>query len=169
MRIYYDTEFTSLEPNTDWDMISAGFVAEDGQEWYAEITDFPRHECSPFVVEVVLPLLGGRLDQRMPGAWFAPKFCEWLSSFKEDIELVSDHSCDWFLVNGYCHRDFAALPFKVQSRIWQRSDQEPIQVELLEAELRYWHRNPGKRHHALYDARRLKHIAEVQRAALSSR
>lgn len=33
MRIYYDTEFTNLDGNADWDLISAGFVAEDGQEW----------------------------------------------------------------------------------------------------------------------------------------
>ena len=30
MRIYYDTEFTSLDGNVDWDMISAGFVADRG-------------------------------------------------------------------------------------------------------------------------------------------
>lgn len=167
MRIYYDTEFTSLEGNVDWDLISAGFVAEDGREWYAEITDFNRYECSPFVVETVLPLLDGRLDQRMPGAWFAPKLCGWLASFGEDIELVSDAGCDWFLVNGYCHRDFADLPFRVQARTWQRSDVESIELALQEVEAAFWRRNSGKQHHALWDARRLKVLVEAQRAMLA--
>ena len=68
MRIYYDTEFTSLDANAAWDMISAGFVAETGLEWYVEITDYLQEDCSPFVVEMVLPLLGkgDKIPERMP-------------------------------------------------------------------------------------------------------
>ena len=65
MKIYYDTEFTNLDSNIDWDLISAGFVTETGDEWYVEIKDFNHEECSNFVINTVLPLLGkGDLPSR---------------------------------------------------------------------------------------------------------
>lgn len=168
MRIYYDTEFTSLDGNVDWDMISAGFITETGEEFYVEITDFLREDCSPFVVETVLPLLGkgDKLPERMPSEQFADRLCNWLKSFNQPIDLVSDAACDWSLVNGYCYAEFRALPFKVQGQVWRPSEQEPIKIALLETELRFWHANKGMQHHALYDARRLKLIADRQRELL---
>lgn len=165
MRIYYDTEFTSLDGNVDWDMISAGFVTETGEELYIEITDFQREDCSHFVVETVLPLLskGDTAPERMPATHFAWYFCNWLETFKEPIQLVSDSPVDWSLLHGYCHAEFAAFPVKVQGQAWVRSEKEPIKAALLEAELRFWHAHPGMQHHALYDARRLKLIADTQK------
>lgn len=165
MKIYYDTEFTSLDGNVDWDMISAGFVAENGQEWYVEIKDFLREDCSAFVVETVLPLLGkgNKLPERMPSSHFAWRLCNWLETFGEPILLVSDASCDWHLLNGYCYAEFAGLPFKVQMEVWQRSEDAEIQQSLIDAEARFWQTNTGMIHHALYDARRLKRIADRQR------
>lgn len=164
MRIYYDTEFTSLDGNVDWDLISAGFVTETGDEWYVEIKDFNREECSDFVVETVLPLLGkgDRAPERMGSQHFAWRLCHWLSGFGQDIELVSDHVCDWHLVNGYCYTEFREQPFKVQGQIWVPSERASIKIDLLETELRFWHQHAGMQHHALYDARRLKLIAERQ-------
>ncbi|HLO63537.1 MAG TPA: hypothetical protein VK165_11325 [Azonexus sp.] len=104
MRIYYDTEFTSLDGNIDWDMISAGFVTEDGRELYIEITDFPREDCSSFVVETVLPLLGqGDVQpERMAGRHFAWRLCQWLDSLDaSEFSLISDASCDWWLIQAY--------------------------------------------------------------------
>lgn len=164
MRIYYDTEFTSLDGLVDWDMISAGFVAEDGREWYVEITDFLREDCSPFVVETVLPLLGkgDRIPERMAGIHFAWRLCNWLETFSQPITLISDASCDWHLLNGYCHAEFSALLFKVQMEVWQRSADIEIQQALDDAEAAFWRTNEGMVHHALYDARRLKLNAERQ-------
>lgn len=164
MRIYYDTEFSSLDGNVDWDMISAGFVTETGEELYIEITDFLREECSPFVVETVLPLLGkgDKIPERMAGSHFAWRFCNWLEQFKQPIELVSDSPVDWSLLHGYCYAEFSTFPVKVQGQVWRRSDNYEIQVALLETELRFWHVNQGMQHHALFDARRLKLIADAQ-------
>ena len=60
MLVFLDTEFTSfVRP----DLISIGLVAEEGREFYAERTDYRKDDCSDFVRETVLPLLG-----RVPGA-----------------------------------------------------------------------------------------------------
>ncbi|APW48615.1 hypothetical protein [Rhodoferax antarcticus] len=77
MLIFLDTEFTQFNSP---DLISMALVAEDGREFYAERDDYHRDDCSDFVRETVLPLLG-----RVPGAtcsrseltdrvreWFAP-------------------------------------------------------------------------------------------------
>lgn len=165
MRIYYDTEFTSLDGNVDWDIISVGFVTDAGEEWYVETTDYLRENCSPFVLGTVLPLLGkgDKIPERMPSTHFAWRFCNWLERFNEPIQLVSDHSVDWHILQGYCYAEFSTFPQKVQGHVWQRSDDHEIKVALLEAELRFWHVNRGMQHHALYDARRLKLIAATQR------
>jgi len=166
MRIYFDTEFTSLDGNVDWDMISAGFVTETGEEWYVEITDFLHEECSEFVLKVVLPLLGkgDKIPERMAGVHFGWRLCNWLTQFGDDIELVSDAVCDWWVVLGYAYQEFKQQPFKVSSTVWRRSEHEPVQIDLLESELRFWHAqaNKGMQHHALFDTRRLKLIAERQ-------
>lgn len=168
MRIYYDTEFTSLDGNVDGDMISAGFVTDDGREWYAEITDFNRNECSPFVVETVLPLLGRVPAEHMSGDHFDARFAHWLASFEEDIELVSDSGCDWFLVNGMAYLALQELPRRVQGRVWQRTDDVVVLAELDQIEASFWLANPGMQHHALLDARRLKMIADSQRTLLTT-
>ena len=60
MLVFLDTEFTDfVRP----DLISLALVSEDGREFYAERTDYRKDECSDFVRETVLPLLG-----RVPGA-----------------------------------------------------------------------------------------------------
>ncbi|MBU1364164.1 MAG: hypothetical protein KKE51_10120 [Gammaproteobacteria bacterium] len=165
MKIYYDTEFSSLDGNVDWDLISAGFVTESGEEWYVEITDFLHEDCSQFVVETVIPLLGkgNKIPERMAGIHFAWRFCNWLERFKEPIQLVSDHSVDWHIIHGYCYAEFSTFPAKIQGLVWIRSDQIEIQRALVDAENAFWEQHPGMIHHALYDARRLKLIADTQR------
>lgn len=165
MKIYYDTEFTSLDGLADRDMISAGFVAEDGREWYIEITDFLREDCSPFVVDTVLPLLGkgDRIPERLAGMHFAWRLGNWLESFGQPITLISDSSCDWHLLNSYCYSEFSTLPFKIRMEVWKHSENLDIQRVVNDVEAAFWAAHPGMMHHALYDTRRLKRIADVQR------
>jgi hypothetical protein len=55
MLVFLDTEFTDfVRP----ELISIALVAEDGREFYAERTDYRHDDCSDFVRETVLPLLG---------------------------------------------------------------------------------------------------------------
>ena len=52
-KIFLDVEFTGLHKLTT--LISIALVAEDGQEYYAEFTDFDKHQVDPFIAQHVLP------------------------------------------------------------------------------------------------------------------
>lgn len=160
MRIYFDTEFTHLDGNAKRELISAGFVSEDGQEWYAEISDFNRALCSPFVVSTVLPLLEGKAETTFTADMFGPRLFAWLTSFGEDVELIADHSADWELLTRYISERLASLPCRIHSSVWQPPNDESQRIKILEAELRFWFANPRKQHHALFDARRLKVVVQ---------
>ena len=64
MKIFLDTEFTSLESPK---LISIGLVAADGQEFYRELTDgWTIAECTMFVLGWVLPWLSdGKAGNRL--------------------------------------------------------------------------------------------------------
>ncbi|SHJ16147.1 hypothetical protein SAMN02745165_01654 [Malonomonas rubra DSM 5091] len=64
MRIFVDTEFSSLEKPK---LISIGMVSEDGHEFYRELTDgWKLVECTMFVVAWVLPWLSeGRVGYKL--------------------------------------------------------------------------------------------------------
>lgn len=52
MKIFFDTEFTGL--NRDAQLISIGLIAEDGNTFYAEFTDYDKDVCSEWVTENVI-------------------------------------------------------------------------------------------------------------------
>jgi|SRR5476649_1437803 len=52
--IFLDTEFTSFDAP---ELISIGLASSTGEEFYAELP-FEVEACSPFVREVIIPLLG---------------------------------------------------------------------------------------------------------------
>ncbi len=55
MNIYFDTEFTGLYQNTT--LISIGLVSEDGETFYAELTDFDRRQIDQWIQENVIDSL----------------------------------------------------------------------------------------------------------------
>ena len=95
MLIFLDTEFTKFNHP---DLISMGLVAEDGREFYAERTDYHRDDCSQFVRETVLPLLG-----RVPGAAcsrseLTERVREWFGQLPEPATIIFDFETDWLLL-----------------------------------------------------------------------
>lgn len=52
MNIYFDTEFTGLVPNTT--LISLGCVAETGEKFYAEFTDYNKDLVDDWIQENVI-------------------------------------------------------------------------------------------------------------------
>lgn len=64
MFIYIDTEFSTLMARIqNIKLISAGFVAENGQELYFELPkNYREADCSYFVSESVIPHLEGTAD-----------------------------------------------------------------------------------------------------------
>jgi hypothetical protein len=91
MLLFVDTEFTDL---IDTELISIGIVSEDGQEFYAECSEFNLARCSDFVKAAVLPLLGR--DSPFVGTeeQLSAALKNWISQF-DQIEVLVDYSADF--------------------------------------------------------------------------
>lgn len=155
MRIYFDTEFTALNiPIGEIKLISAGFVAEDGREFYFELNDsYTFDDCSDFVVEHVLP----NLDEKhaMTTLAAANKLAEWIESFDEEVQLCAD-ALDY---------DWALLKRVIQRKIPKNLRAHPVNVyspriyDLME--MYFVHNSNDIRHHALCDAHALAHACII--------
>ena len=95
MLVFLDTEFTDFAKHG---LISLALVAEDGREFYAERADYRREDCSDFVRQEVLPVLG-----RVPGAActqaeLTERLRTWFERLPEPATLVFDFEGDWLLL-----------------------------------------------------------------------
>lgn len=107
MKVYFDTEFTGLQKDTD--LISIGFVSENGKTFYAEFTDYDESKCNDWIQKNVIDNLilknhmyvSNEKDFRIIGDKKHVKdvLIKWFNSFGEDIQLVSD----------VCHYDMILL------------------------------------------------------------
>lgn len=111
-KIFFDTEFTGLHQNTT--LVSIGLISDEGERFYAELTDFDDTQCDEWIEKNVLDqlilsgneelaktlaedgmttiVLGNKNDVRA-------ELLKWIGSFKDDIQLVSD----------VCHYDMVLL------------------------------------------------------------
>lgn len=99
MQVFFDTEFANLQQDKDGHryLISIGCVAEDGREFYAELTDtWDEHLCSLFTLETVLPLLEGG-DCRMGVSEMGARIKAWIEGLtdKEVIMCSDSPEHDW--------------------------------------------------------------------------
>lgn len=141
--VFVDSEFTRLEQPQ---LISVGAVATDDSAFYCELSDWPPEDCSPFVRSTVLPLLE---RDAVPHDAAAASFAEWLArrARLRPVTLVSDSGFDRWAVADLLGTE--ELPAGVH---WQRL---PIAYETLDETAR----SLGlRRHHALDDARALRHL-----------
>lgn len=82
--IFLDTEFTNFEAPK---LISIGLAASSGEEFYAEVP-FPTTSISPFVREVVVPLLNNdpldhcRIDE------LHARLANWFTVVRTSVEVV---------------------------------------------------------------------------------
>lgn len=98
LKIFIDTEFTNL---LDPRLVSIGLVAESGEEFYAELP-VDANECSQFVREIVLPLLGHDPLARMMDIELFMRLNEWLLLVRprnDGVEICYDATVDWSLLN----------------------------------------------------------------------
>jgi len=105
VEIYYDAEFTGLHQNTT--PISMGFVAETGETFYAEFTDYEEAQVNSWIQENVLDKrilchtnggngidLHGFVGSR---TFVKEKLESWLLQF-DQVQIVSDvPHYDWVL------------------------------------------------------------------------
>ncbi len=99
INVFFDTEFTTMdEKNGVQTLISIGCVAQDGREFYAELSDtWHPANCSAFVNANVLPLLEGG-EFRMDEATLAIRLKAWLENLHSPIDtggsiVVKDEPC----------------------------------------------------------------------------
>ena len=95
MLIFFDTEFTNLHISSK--LISIGLISEDGQEFYAEMTDtYLKSHCTDWVKENVLTLLDASAEQRMIRDESAIQLRAWIEGFGEPVTLACDSEAwDW--------------------------------------------------------------------------
>lgn len=117
MNIYFDTEFTGLVPNTT--LISLGCIAETGEKFYAEFTDYNIDLCDDWIKENVIANLlmedksiDGKIDDTgnpffdntfVGDSYFIrDMFTEWLECVNPNNDRIQ-------FVSDVCHYDFYLL------------------------------------------------------------
>lgn len=111
-KIFFDCEFTGLHKNTT--LISIGLIAETGQSFYAELTDYDKSQVDEWLEKNVIARLDapnghgiktnefhhhtkGKIAVCGDSAYIKEQVEKWLSQF-EEVEMWSDCiSHDWVL------------------------------------------------------------------------
>ena len=111
-KIFFDTEFTGLHQNTT--LVSIGLVSDEGERFYAELTDYDETQCDDWITKNVLDhlLLSGNteLEKELEEDELTTRvignrddvrtaLLNWLDGFGDDIQFVSD----------VCHYDMVLL------------------------------------------------------------
>jgi hypothetical protein len=118
MKLFFDTEFTGLHKNTT--LISIGIVAENGQKFYAEFTDYDKSQVNDWIKEnvinnLIIPEpevyseghknwysesnLNGLITVNSNAMGIRRRLVEWLQQF-DSVEMWSDClAYDWVLFN----------------------------------------------------------------------
>ncbi len=155
MRVFFDTEFSGIDKKNGYRyLISIGCVAEDGREFYAELTDtWDENLCSLFVIETVLPLLDGG-ECGMGVSEVAERLKAWIECVPDDevILLTDAPAYDWPFIEEIFN--FYGWPKNLRRKygtVWFETDD--LQ-ERYDAGLKlYWKDYIARQHHALVDAR----------------
>ncbi|WP_061945383.1 3'-5' exoribonuclease [Collimonas pratensis] len=141
LKIFLDTEFTDfIRPH----LISIGMVTDSGDEFYAEIP-YPESECSDFVRETVIPLLGRFSDAIYSKEDLSVRLRIWLElvrAQRDHIEICVDSQTDWDLLIN-------ALEYQVPK--WCRQTFVGNSIDEL-VRCDFYRTNKLPEHHALYDA-----------------
>lgn len=158
MIVFFDTEFTSLDARDDCCLISLGCVAEDGREFYYELSDTYHHGmCSYFVQDTVLPLLEGG-DKKIMEEQLAFRFREWVESLGEnEVVFRSDvPAYDWPFVQYLCNF-YGMWPKNLRKTcsVAGSYDSDRMAHRFNNAIEDYWKTHGARRHHSLVDARSL--------------
>ena len=104
-KVFFDTEFTGLHQKTT--LISIGLIAESGESFYAEFTDYDKSQIDEWLQKNVLDNLTlqnegyvgpyERMNVRGDSELVQTKLRDWLNQF-EKVEMWSDClAYDWVL------------------------------------------------------------------------
>jgi len=125
-KVFFDTEFTGLHQNTT--LVSIGLIAETGEKFYAEFTDYDKSQVDEWIQKNVIEKLTLQHEQRKLVKLFGigktdtvigtkdeiAEYLEvWLHQF-DKVEMWSDClSYDWVL---FCN--IFGHAFKVPSNVY---------------------------------------------------
>ena len=139
---FIDTEYTNFHAPG---LISIRLVAETGEEGYFEV-ECDANECSEFVHNVMVPLLGREPNAIVPKYRLSVQLATWVEMVKlrrQGITICYDHQTDWDLC-------ITALDYRVPS--WVESRNFCYEIgDLLYQD--FFAREGLPEHHALNDAR----------------
>ncbi len=171
MRIFFDSEFTGLHRSST--LISLAFVAENGEAFYSEFTDYDQSQCDGWIKDNVLANTRWIEAEGAPrGSWREGQLTlcygdsgtvraalnEWLNHY-DRIEIWADcPSWDWVL---FCDLYGGALsipcqifymPFDIAT-LFKLRGLDPDSDRTVFAGLPASAEGLDIRHNALYDAR----------------
>ena len=146
MLVFFDTEFTKFHNPM---LLSVGLVADTGEEFYAELP-YKAWECGEFTRDVVLPLFGREPDAACEDVYaLQTRLLTWLTLVKrrDTLFLCYGADVDWELLEPVLGR----VPAFCQPRqLYSNETNELMRWD-------FFQRSGLPEHHALYDARALKH------------
>ncbi len=164
MKVFFDTEFTGLHQKTT--LISIGIVAENGNTFYAELTDYDESQVDNWIKENVInslklsrsiEMVGGYEETEVTGTQEEVKkyLAAWLMQF-ENVEVWSDClAYDWVLFNQIFGHAFNIpknvyyIPFDICTLMKIKGVDPDINREEYSG-------MTGEKHNALHDARVIK-------------
>lgn len=157
MKVFFDTEFTGLHQNTT--LISVGCVAEDGQEFYAELIDYDLNQINGWLKENALENLVGSAGDAIVGdsRRVSEKLGEWLESLGP-VQMWSDVAhYDWVL---FCNLFGGAFTIPDNVHYICRDLATLLEVAGIDPDINREEYagldDSGQKHNALWDARVIK-------------
>lgn len=158
INVFFDTEFTNMNPHAVPKLISVALAVQDGREFYAELTDtYQLGDCSDFVIQNVLPLLNGG-EARMLEARCASRMQDFIESIGEsEVVLRSDApGYDWpFLAEMF--QFYGCWPKNLRRKCGTIYFDNHNLAHRYQAGLyEFWKNDSSKQHHALEDARSMR-------------
>lgn len=155
MKVFFDCEFTDLTAHAS--LISVGFVTLNDRSLYIELTDgWQVEECSDFVIENVLPLLGN--GEQLSRRQAASRIYEWLAATSEagGIELLCDSTWDPVMLRPLLPAKISGLTPKIEVIAFAGESEQTAFLDSLEILLGSGLHGP--QHHALADACALREV-----------
>lgn len=150
------------------DLLSIGIISEDGNyNFYAEVDDCPKINCSDFVKKVVFPLMNLK-EHGAPYQEVANNLTTWLNSIpNKELVLLSDYSGDILLLQMLLSKSEIKLEKKVSFTLighglalasqergfFNQSKMNDALVNMAIGATESLRMNPELQHHALFDAK----------------